>query len=80
MPSVWFELINVSGCLILFTVNLLCLITLMSDFVIDIAVTKFCRPYLLTYVADSTDYINAVFADVSVWIRAIVGNSLPFVF
>lgn len=52
----------------------------MSDFVIDIAVTKFCRPYLLTYVADSTDYINAVFADVSVWIRAIVGNSLPFVF
>jgi len=31
----------------------------------DIAVTKFCRPYLLTDVAGSTDYINAVFSDVS---------------
>jgi len=41
------------------------LLQMISTFAIDIAVTKFCRPYLLT-VAGSTDYINAVFADVSV--------------
>jgi len=35
-------------------------------FAIDIAETKFSRPYLLTCIAGSTDYINAVFADVSV--------------
>jgi len=44
----------------------------MSAFAIDIAVTKFCRPYLLTYVTGSTDYINAVFADVSVCTCAIL--------
>jgi len=40
---------------------------LMSLLAVDVAVTKFCRPYLLTYVTGSTDYINAIFADVSVW-------------
>ena len=48
---------------------ILCIVVLlhrMSTFAVDIAVTKFCRPYLLTCVAGSTDYINAVFSDVSV--------------
>jgi len=40
-------------------------ITLTASSITDVAVTKFCRPYLLTYVSGSTDYINAVFADVS---------------
>ena len=48
---------------------ILCIVVLLhriSTFAVDIAVTKFCRPYLLTCVAGSTDYINAVFSDVSV--------------
>ena len=43
------------------------LLQLISHSAVGVAVTKFSRPYLLTYVTDSTDYINAVFADVSIW-------------
>jgi len=57
-----FEVVIFSRNLVLYAVILL---RMMSSFAIGIAVTKFCRPYLLTYVTGSTDYINAVFADVS---------------